>query len=372
MADFPLLKNYIDRNLVAQIAGRIRLVHPAFPHEAFIAAASDNLPNLELKARFAHIADCLREHLPADYPAALDILTAIADNADSRFEPIDDPGLRLLPIPTFIERHGLDHPEASLAAMPGITRVTSCEGAIRPFIRRYPESTFAALRSWARDDNEHVRRLASEGSRPRLPWFAPLRAQIADPAPGFELLELLKDDPSLYVRRSVANHLNDISKDHPQAVLERMAEWSEGASAERQWLIKHALRTLLKRGDTKALAILGYPPPQVNLRGLKVSPTTARFPSELTLAFTLHSQSQKPQKLMVDFIVQFVKANGSRAPKVFKLKTLTLSAGESAHVSKRFAIRPISTRRYYPGAHRLEIQVNGIVLAGADFELVMP
>ena len=372
MADFPLLKNYIDANLVAQIAGRIRAVQSSFPHDAFIAAASDNLPSLELKARFAHIADALREHLPADYPAALDILTAIVDNADPRFEPIDDPGLRLLAIPTFIERHGLDHPDESLAAMPVITRVTSCEGAIRPFIRRYPETTFATLRGWALHGDEHVRRLASEGSRPRLPWFAPLGVQIADPAPGFALLELLKDDPSLYVRRSVANHLNDISKDHPHAVLERMQVWSEGATTERQWLIRHALRTLLKRGDAKALAILGYPPPQVVLRGLTVTPTTVHFPGELAFEFTLHSQSQSPQKLMVDFIVQFVKANGSRAPKVFKLKTLTLPAGETAQVSKRFSIRPISTRRYYPGAHRLEIQVNGIVLAGADFQLVMP
>ena len=372
MTDYPLLKDYIDSNLVAQIADRIHAVHPPFPRDAFIAAASDSLPNLELKARFAHIADCLREHLPADYPAALDILAAIADSADSRFEPIDDPGLRLLSIPTFIERHGLDHPIESLAAMPDITRVTSCEGAIRPFIRRYPEATFATLRKWARDDNEHVRRLASEGSRPRLPWFAPLRDQIADPAPGFVLLELLKDDPSLYVRRSVANHLNDISKDHPQVALERMKLWSVGASTERQWLIKHALRTLLKRGDATALAILGYPPPQVDLLELKVSPTTPHFPCELEFSFELTSLSQTPQKLMVDFIVQFVKANGSRAPKVFKLKTLTLPEGESARMSKRFAIRPISTRRYYPGAHRLDIQVNGVVLAGADFELIMP
>lgn len=371
MADFPLLKNYIDKQLVAQLAERIMVVHPQFASDAFVAAASSELQNLELKGRFDWIADQLRATLPADYPTALNVLTSILDNADGRFAPLDMPEFRLMPIPTFVYRHGLDHPAASLDAIVSITRYSTCEGAIRPFIRRYPAATLARLRQWANNENEHVRRLVSEGTRPRLPWWSPLREFIADPAPVLALLECLKDDPSLYVRRSVANNLNDISKDHPQLVLKRMTAWSEGASKERQWLINHALRTLVKRGDKSALVLLGYGPAEVELSDLTLVPAVLRFGEEIEFSFALRNCGGKPEKLMVDFVMHFVKANGSTAPKVFKLKKLSLTAGEKVRIQKKMAIRPISTRRYYAGRQRQEIQVNGVCLGGADFELVM-
>lgn len=371
MADFPLLKDYIDGQLVAQLAERITIVHPQFASDAFVAAATSALPNRELKARFDWIADQLRERLPADYPTALTILAGILDNQDSRFAPLDMPDFRLMPIPTFVERHGLDHPDASLDAIHIITRHATCEGAIRPFIRHYPTVTLARLRQWANDENEHARRLVSEGTRPRLPWWPPLREFIADPAPVLALLECLKDDPSLYVRRSVANNLNDISKDHPQLVLERMTAWSEGANKERKWLINHALRTLVKCGDKPALMLLGYAPAEVELSDLTLMPAVLPFGKNLEFSFALRNCGGAAQKLMVDFVMHFVKANGSTAPKVFKLKKLSLPAGEEIRIQKKMAIRPISTRKYYAGRQRLEIQVNGVRLGGADFELVM-
>ncbi len=371
MTDYPLLKNMINQPLIEQIADRIRVEHPAFARDEFVAAAAEQLATLELKQRFAWIADKLRDFLPDDYPAALEILVSILDDARGRFEPIEDAGFRLLPIPTFVYRHGLEFPEASLDAMVVITLYTSCEGAIRPYIIHHTGLTMTRLHQWALDSNEHVRRLVSEGSRPRLPWWPPLREIIADPSPTLALLESLKDDPSLYVRRSVANHLNDISKDHPELMLERMAAWKSGASAERRWLINHALRSLVKKGDARALAILGYGEAQVTLNALKLAPAVLQFGSELTFSFQLRSTDEKTQNLLVDFVMHFVKANGSTAPKVFKLKRLRLDAGESATIEKRMAIRPISTRRYYPGRQRLEIQVNGRILGGADFELVM-
>lgn len=371
MADFPLLKDYIDERLVAQLAERIAVLHPQFASAAFVAAATGELQNLELKRRFDWIADQLREFLPADYPTALAILTGILDNEDGRFAALDMPEFRLMPIPTFVERHGLDHPAASLDAIAIITRHATCEGAIRPFILHYPTATLARLRQWANNENEHVRRLVSEGTRPRLPWWSPLREFIADPAPILALLECLKDDPSLYVRRSVANNLNDISKDHPQLVLERMTAWNEGASKERQWLINHALRTLVKRGDKPALALLGYAPADVELSDLTLVPAVLQFGKQIEFSFALRNCGGAAQKLLVDFVMHFVKANGSTAPKVFKLKKLILPAGETIRIQKKMAIRPISTRRYYPGRQRLEIQVNGVCLGGADFELVM-
>ena len=371
MPQYPLLKDFINGRLVEQIADRIALVHPAFDRDGFARAATAELESLELKQRFAWVADQLREFLPDDYPSALAILLRILEDAEGRFEPIEDAGFRLLPIPTFVYRHGLNHPEESLDAMVVITRHTSCEGAIRPFIIQYPQATLARLHQWAQDENEHARRLASEGSRPRLPWWPQLTDLIADPTPSLALLERLKDDPSLYVRRSVANHLNDIGKDHPELLLARMAEWKQGAGQERLWLINHALRTLVKQGDRRALAILGYGEAQIELRRLRLAPAVLHFGDELEFSFELRNADDAAQNLMIDFVMHFVKANGRTAPKVFKLKKTRLEAGASTCISKRIAIRPISTRKYYPGRQRLEIQVNGRVLGGADFELVM-
>lgn len=371
MSDYPLLKGMIDLPLVRQIAGRIEAVYPQFAREEFIAAVDGELNCLELKPRFGLIADKLRAYLPRDYPAALNILLAILEDDRHRFTPIEDPGLRLLPIPTFVERYGLEHPRQSLEAMAIITRHSSCELAIRPFITRYPEQTLTKLRAWTQDKDEHIRRLVSEGSRPRLPWAPQLREFIADPLPALALLERLKDDSSLYVRRSVANHLNDISKDHPQVVLDRLKAWRIGASAQRLWLINHALRSLIKAGDPQALAILGYGEPQVTLHGLKLSPDRLIFGEELSFSFQLRSESDKAQQLMIDYVMRFVKANGKRTPKVFKLKKAALKGGASLSVSKSHAVRPISTRRYYAGRQRLEIQVNGRIVGGADYELVM-
>ena len=371
MAEFPLLKNFINAKLVGQIADRITLVYPAFERDEFARATAAELPGLELKQRFACIADKLREFLPDDYPTALAILVEILDGGDGRFEQIEDAAFRLLPIPTFVYRHGLDHPEASLDAMYMITRFTSCEGAIRPYIIHHTLATMKRLHEWALDENEHVRRLVSEGSRPRLPWWPPLRQFITDPAPTLALLELLKDDPSLYVRRSVANHLNDISKDHPELLLNRMEAWSKGASEERLWLINHALRTLVKRGDQRALAILGFGAADVEMRGLALQPARLRFGNELAFDFELQNCGETEASLMIDFVMRFRKASGATAPKVFKLRKARLAAGETLSVKKTMAIRPISTRKYYPGRQRLEIQVNGRILGGADFELVM-
>lgn len=370
-SEFPLLKEMIDLPLVGQIAGRIETVYPQFAREDFLAAVDAELHHLELKPRFALIADKLREFLPQDFPAALKILLTILDDDRHSFEPIEDPAFRLLSIPTFVEKYGLEHPQESLNAIHIITLYSSCELAIRPFITRYPAQTLTKLRAWAQDSNEHVRRLVSEGSRPRLPWAPQLKEFIADPPPALALLEHLKDDSSLYVRRSVANHLNDIGKDHPQLLLERMTAWKDGASSERMWLINHALRSLIKQGDPGALAILGYGEPQVTLHELKLSPERLVFGEDLSFSFQLQSVSDETQQLMIDYLMHFVKANGKRAPKVFKLKRAALNAGDSLSLSKSHAIRPISTRRYYAGLQRLEIQVNGRIVGGADFELFM-
>lgn len=370
VADYPLLKDFINAELVEQIAGRIVAVHPSFDAVGFVCAVAADLDALELKARHRLIAAELRNFLPPQYPEALGILLAMLE-VESGNQPGQDAGLRLMAIPAFVEIYGLDHPRESLDAMPAITRVSSCEFALRPLLVHHADLTLKRLRAWTKHEDEHVRRLVSEGSRPRLPWAPPLRQFIADPAPTLSLLEALKDDASLYVRRSVANHLNDISKDHPELLLQRMQAWAVKANDERFWLIKHALRTLVKRGDQRALAILGFGAAEVELRGLKLEPAKLQFGNKLEFSFELLNRDDAQQNLMIDYVMHFRKANGKTAPKVFKLKQARLAVGEALSITKKLAIRPISTRRYYAGRQRLEIQVNGRVLGGADFQLVM-
>ena len=210
-----------------------------------------------------------------------------------------------------------------------------------------------------------------EGTRPRLPWAGRLDMFIQDPTPTLALLEQLKDDPSPFVRKSVANHLNDISKDYPHLVIETFQRWRKGASKERLWIIRHALRTLVKQGDPAALELLGYGPPQVSLHDLHIEPAQIQMGESFTFGFTLQSESDEAQNLIIDYVIHFVKANGKTSPKVFKLSTRMLNGRQSSHIQKKHTIKPITTRRYYPGEHRLEIQVNGQVLGGTPFHLKM-
>lgn len=372
MSEYPALKDQIDTLLVTQIADRITVLYPDFARQAFVQAVDKSLHDLELKPRFGLIADKLYQFLPDDYPQAVQILVDILDEQAHNFDHIEDIGFRLLSVPTFVEKYGVDHLDESLKAMYTITRYVSCEFAIRPFIVTYPEKTLKQLKIWVKDDNEHVRRLVSEGSRPRLPWAPQLPDFIADPSPTLDILEHLRDDPSLYVRRSVANHLNDITKDHPDLVIQTLRGWQKDASEGTKWLINHALRTLIKKGDPQALALLGYGVSEVELHHLEVTPQTLVFGNSLTIRFTLISTADEPQNIMVDYIMHFMKANGKTAPKVFKLKKGVINPGESLTIEKTHSIRPISTRKYYAGKHHIEIQVNGQIIDSTGFELVMP
>ncbi|NJN55833.1 MAG: hypothetical protein HC804_14460 [Anaerolineae bacterium] len=271
----------------------------------------------------------------------------------------------------FVELYGLEHFEIAMQGMCEITKRHTAEFAIRPYLIRYPERTLAVLHGWTEHENPHVRRLVSEGTRPRLPWGMRLHQFIADPRPTLALLEKLKDDPSDYVRRSVANHLNDITKDNPELALQTLARWQENRTPERQWITRHALRSMVKAGDPAALQLLGYAPAQVSVPQLTLTPTTLAFGDTLEITFTLQSECDEAQELVVDYVVHFVKANGRPTPKVFKLRNVSLHGRQSLPLRKQHTFKPITTRRYYPGLHRVEIQVNGSTLAGADFELVM-
>ena len=240
---------------------------------------------------------------------------------------------------------------------------------MRPFLERHPEATFERLLELTTHPNAHVRRWCSEGTRPRLPWGKKLTTLVVDPSPIWPILEALKDDEEIYVRRSVANHLNDVGKDHPGLVVARCKAWSKGASDRRRWTIKHGLRTLIKNGDPAALAVVGFGPPKKLSAVLSVSPGRVEVGGEVTLQAQLETTAGRGQDLAVDYVVHYVRKNGTTSGKVFKWTTTRLPARGTATFEKRHPMRKTTVRKLYPGEHRVELQVNGVRIAETSFRL---
>jgi 3-methyladenine DNA glycosylase AlkC len=271
----------------------------------------------------------------------------------------------------FVARRGLDEPERALRTLHALTQRFSAEFAIRPFLAKHPKLGFRTLERWTKDPSLHVRRLVSEGSRPRLPWGLQLKALIADPSPTLPLLRALQDDESEYVRRSVSNHLNDIAKDHPELVAEWIERYLPDASDERRALLRHASRTLVKKGHKRTLAAFGLAKSFAGTAKLTLAPSKAKVGGEVTLTLELRSTAKKAQALVVDYSVHHVKADGSTSPKVFKGWKLELGPGEARTLTKRHSLKPISTRRYYAGPHPVTVQANGDEVARASFRLAL-
>ena len=350
------------------IAMMISAVHSAFPREAFLRDALAGYGALSLTGRGFHVATALRTHLPADYPRAVEILVASATQPHDHRATGGMASFLYMPHLFFVAKHGLDHFEESMRAQHALTQLFTAEWSIRAFIEKHPEKTLVRLREWTADPSHHVRRLVSEGTRPRLPWAPRLRAFQKDPRPVIELLELLKDDPELYVRRSVANNLNDIGKDHPVLLAQVAKRWLRGAGEQRRWIVNHALRSAVKRADAGALGALGYGGrAAVKLRRIDV-PATARIGGTARIGFEIHNPGRKVQRVMADMVVHFLKARGTGA-KTFKLKALTLKPGESVAVGKSIALKQLTTRKHYPGRHRVDALLNGQRLPLGSFLL---
>lgn len=354
------LKDSFGPDVPARIAAAVAAVDPDFPAEAFLADALDGYDELELTPRARRIAKALGKYLPADYCEAIALLMA---SLPPRSEDEGLTGMATFfyaPHVFFVAEFGLDDWEASMVAQYEITQRFTAEFSIRAFLEREPRRTLARLRDWASDPSPDVRRLVSEGTRPRLPWAPLLREFQLDPSPVLELLELLKDDSSLYVRRSVANNLNDIGKDHPELLVDTCRRWLDGASDARRWVVRHALRSAVKRGDRSALSVLGFDPDNgAEITEVAMTPGHAHIGDALRISFTVRNTSPSRATFNVDLRVQFVKANGSTSPKVFKMRALELAVGEHAVVSKLISLRQQTTRTHYRGDHRVEAIVNG-------------
>ena len=354
------LKDMFDAARYRALAAELSTLSPAFNASAFLDHTLTGLASRELMDRMRRTSTGVAAALPLPYREQLAILRALAPRIGHNFIGIF--------LSDFVAQHGLDDVPASLDALHFFTRFGSAEFAIRPFILRDPAGTLAVLRSWATSDNEHVRRLASEGSRPRLPWGARLQFLIADPSPTLPILRTLRADDSLYVRKSVANHLNDISKDHPNVALELVSTWDR-SDARTAWIMRHALRTLVKRGEPRALALLGAGEAPELTATFRVTPKRIQLGNTITLSATFASTTSIPQSLLIDYVVHYARPSGKLSEKVFKWTRLSLAAGESLTLTKRQTLRDFSTRRHHAGTHRIELQVNGRRLAATTFTL---
>jgi 3-methyladenine DNA glycosylase AlkC len=281
--------------------------------------------------------------------------------------------LPVWPLTHFVASHGLDHPDAALDALAEMTRRFTAEFALRPFLLRHPDRTLARLAAWSRSPDQHLRRAASEASRPRLPWGIRLAPYVADPEPVIRLITPLRADPEPYVRRSVANNLNDIAKDHPERVLAIAEAWWAEGSADTRALVRHALRTLIKAGHPRALGLLGYTvPARVVVEDLRLSRPVITLGETQELTCTLRSTADAPQRLLVDFLLGMARARGRRGEKVFKGRQLTLSPRGSDRLVFRLPLRAVTTRRYYAGLHSLRLLVCGERRESLSFELRLP
>lgn len=354
------LKNSFGADVPRTIARTIASVSPRFNEKAFVQSVLEGYDDLALMPRAWKIAHALRRYLPGDYEQALAILLASLDRQSKRTVISGMGAFVFLPHVFFVAEYGLDHFEASMRAQYLLTQRFTAEFSIRRYLERHQAATLARLAEWTTDPSEDVRRLVSEGTRPRLPWAQRLRAFQDDPRPVLALLERLKDDVSLYVRRSVANSLNDIGKDHPDVLVETATRWLEHATEERRWIIRHALRSAVKRGEAGALRVLGFGDKAVvAVEKVRITPSRPAIGSSVGIMCEVASQASVVQRLLVDLRVHYVKANGKPSPKVFKLKTVELAPKQTIAFSKTLALTQLTTRTHYPGLHRIELLVNG-------------
>jgi 3-methyladenine DNA glycosylase AlkC len=351
---------YFTRSSLEAMAAAVRRAYPAFDAERFLALVFDETWDaLELKDRMRHTTRCLGQTLPPAYPRALDVLRRVAPELR---------GFDAMVLPDFVEQFGQADWERSLPALAFFTRFASGEFAIRPFLQQDPERVLPCLHAWAQDPDPHVRRLASEGSRPRLPWAMALPAFKADPRPLLPVLERLKDDPDEMVRRSVANHLNDISKDHPGVVLDLAEAW-HGQSENTDRLLKHALRGLLKQGNRRAMRLFGFGAAgRLRVAGLRLPRRQLKVGDDLVFEFDLVVDGQGERPVRLEYAIGYVKARGELSRKVFKLSERVYAPG-TYPVRRKHSLADRSTRTHHAGTHTLTIIANGQEQASAAFAL---
>lgn len=362
------LKNLFNRSVYETFTRVISRFYPGFEKQRFIEEIfNDNWENLELKQRARHTSLTLNQFLFSDFEKDIELLISVINAI--RQDKTLKPGIESMFVPDYVEVFGIDYPEKSLIFMEEITKFFSCEFAIRPFLLKYPEKTLAKMKQWAYNPDPSVRRLSSEGCRPRLPWAMAIPFLKKDPTPILPILETLKNDPAETVRKSVANNLNDISKDNPGIVIELVKKW-KGQTKNTDWVLKHASRTLLKQAHWEVLELFGYGSlDKILVEDFQVLTPIVKMGDSLEFRFSLTNTSSKPLLIRLEYGVYYLRANGSHSKKVFKISEKKYLAGQSVQLSRKQSFKPITTRKYYQGLHRVSLIVNGREGDQADFEL---
>ncbi|WP_025682100.1 hypothetical protein [Paenibacillus maysiensis] len=361
------LKNIYTEDFLRLFGERVQTAYSSFDTQGFIHQVMDESWNeLELKARMRRISLTLGTFLPSRYEEALAVLFAIDEHCS---------GFPYLFFPDFVEVYGQgeEHWTLSMEALERFTQKSSAEFAVRPFLLREPERMMRQMTVWAGHPSEHVRRLASEGCRPRLPWGQALPIFKRDPAPVLAVLEQLKADPSLYVRKSVANNLNDIAKDHPEAVIATARRW-KGTHPDTDWIVRHGCRTLIRKSIPEVMAMFGYAEetngsPLVTEASFTADPAVLKLGDSCELSYTLQLREGDPVRVRIEYGIDFVKARGQVSRKLFLLSDKNVPGGTLLTGTRTYRFADLTTRRHYPGAHRITLLVNGQEAASTEVEL---
>lgn len=366
MSENSALKDHINRNSIRKLGRQFYEVFPEFPLERFVRSSCRHLEPLEFTQRTRHVAGVLRQSLPDEIPEALRIVSASLPAELPDVEGMFSEHFWLWPLSDFVRDYAQEHWKEAMSTCYQLTRCFTSEFAIRPQLARHPEKTLSALQQWTSDESQHVRRLCSEGTRPRLPWASRLSLPRELVYP---ILDSLKADPSKFVQKSVANHLNDLGKDDSRWLLQTMKSWSRSEDPATQWIIRHALRSLIKQGDPAALRLIGYEPAKLKEVELTVKPDSIAIGESVSAQLKLLPSGRRAQPLLIDWIMHYARDSGRTSTKVFKGKEVVLPANEALEWEKKFEMKPRSIRTLHAGRHRLEVQINGKVVAETAFEL---
>ncbi len=364
-----LLKYIYNTKFFDRFTTSVKEVVPHFNEAAFLKDIYDNeWENRELKQRMRHITMVLKNHLSDRFNVNVETILKLIPVLEKNGVKPDN--LEYIFLPDFVELFGLNHYEVSIKAFETITQFVSCEFAVRPFIIKYQENIMKQMLLWSKHKHPSVRRLATEGCRPRLPWAMAIPSLKYNPAPIMPILKNLKNDSSEYVRRSVANNLNDISKDHPETVITLVKKW-QGKTKETDWLIKHACRTLLKQGNAEVMTLFGFGNiDNIKITDFKILTQKIKIGDAVEFTFKLANTSQNTSKIRLEYGLYYQKANGSLSRKVFKISERDFPENSTTVINRKQSFKVITTRKFHIGRHQVSIIINGNELDILDFELI--
>jgi len=372
-----LFKNMWNERFFDGFTKALKCIIVDFDERKFLSQIMDDeWENKELLQRGMHIAFVLKNFLPADYQIAmakiLELIQVIKTTPywlsvkETQFGLSLEYGF----LSGFVGEYGLDDYETSVQAIEEITQFTSCEGAVRPFIIKYPNEMMKQMLVWSTHKNWEVRRLSSEGCRPRLPWNMALPNLKENPAPILPILENLKNDPSEIVRKSVANNLNDIAKDNPETVIELARKW-QGRSQLTDWIIKHGCRTLLKQGDKEVMELFGFHAiKNIIIEDFQLLTPKVKMGKSLEFSFKLLNHNKTNTRIRLEYGIYYQKANGTLSKKVHQISEKEYAANSITPVTRKQSFREITTRVFYPGLHQVSVIINGNEFEKYDFELI--